>query len=84
MRTTLEFSVATEQPGPIHCLRSQNPAGGKEWSSVHCSHSGHVIQAALLKVLKERTQKGPLRYVERISVEHVSLGNAPPALHLQL
>ncbi|CAL8470417.1 g9959 [Coccomyxa elongata] len=39
------------------------------------------LDAALLKVLKERAQKGPLRYVERIFVEHVSLGNAPPMLH---
>ncbi|BDA44459.1 Uncharacterized protein PYUK71.03c at N-terminal half [Coccomyxa sp. Obi] len=39
------------------------------------------LDAAVLKVLKERGQKGPLRYVERISVEHVSLGNAPPTLH---
>lgn len=48
--------------------------------SAYSTCSGYVVQAALFKVLKERGQKSPLRYVERISVERVSLGNAPPML----
>lgn len=52
-----------------------------EQISANGTHAGLVLQAALLKVLKERGQKGPLKYVERISVEHVSLGCAPPTLY---
>ena len=37
-------------------------------------------QAAIAKILKERGHKGPLKYVEGIHVERISLGRQPPAL----
>ncbi len=50
-------------------------------SCLACCHEGNELwQAALTRVVEGQTRKGPLRYLERITVDKVRLGRRPPTL----